>query len=624
MFGYIAVFGDQKNPCDRRHAAEIHHRLQTCSADWQCCVRTPGRFAVYVDDPTCDNTGILLHEDRGAILGQIYPAQVDKDCLTAAPLHSISREQSEAVVRSEGRSLIAGFWGHYVATLYNPVRSEGIVIRSPASSLPCFHTRIDTLHLFFSSPDDLVALKLTPLTVNWDSITAQMVGGDFLTRETAFNEITTLECGESVQCSAAGTVRRVYWDPHAYLRQRSPTTFPEASRAVRRVIKYSVNALSVPYKNVLINLSGGLDSSIVLSALSMSPDKPTLTAINYYSGGCGDERYYARLMAQHAQCRLVESPRNVGLDLRRFQDCNLTARPVLNFSAPDVESRNAALARDCGATAIFNGELGDNIFGRWPTPGVLVECFRHTGIQAQFLSVAMDYAMLTRQSVWRALRLTFRERQSVAQGHDFNTLKKLQQLYGIAEAQSLTLASTATEQHCSEMEARFLHPWLTHAREIAPGSYKLLFGLVAVTSPLFHSPFAGRRDPPLISPFLSQPAIEALLQIPGYLHCHQAQDRAVARAAFSDSLPVEILNRGLSKGGPDLWAKAVIDNNLAFIREFLTDGILAKRGLLDRHKLEIVLSPKIVKSSAMVGDIFAKLYIEAWLAKALPLALERR
>lgn len=624
VFNYILLFENRCDASDRHHATEIHHRLQTSSVSWRCCARAPGKYAVYVDTPSCGNAAILLQEDRGAILGQIYPAHIDGDYLAAEPVHSISREQSDAVVRSRGRTLISEFWGYYVAVIYDSDRSSGIVMRSPASSLPCFHYQIGTLHLFFSSPEDLVTLNIAPLTVNWDSIAAQMVGGDFLTSETGFNEITALDCGESIECNPIDIVKRVYWDPHDFLRRRTPRSFSEASRTVRCVIDYGVNTLSRAHKNVLVNLSGGLDSSIVLGALSRSPNKPTLTAVNYYSDGGGDERYYARLMARHAHCRLIESARNLNLDFRRFCDGNLTARPVLNFSAPDVDSRNAALARDCNASAIFDGELGDNIFGRWPTPGVLVECLRHTGIRPQLLSILIDYAILTRQSVWRAISLTVRERRAVEQGHEFNVLKKLQQRYGVTRAKSLTLASTAAERYCASMGDRFLHPWLRQARAIAPGSDKLLFGLVAVTSPLFHSPFSGRKDPPPISPFLAQPVIEVMLQIPGYLHCRQAQDRAVARAAFSDSLPAEIANRGLSKGGPDLWAKSVVDNNLAFIREFLLDGMLVKRGLLDRSKLEIVLSPKIVKSTAVVGDIFAKLYIEAWLAKALPCAVRRR
>src|SRR5882757_2863440 len=86
-----------------------------------------------------------------------------------------------------------------------------------------------------------------------------------------------------------------------------------------------------------------------------------------------------------------------------------------------------------------------------------------------------------------------------------------------------------------------------------------------------------------------------------------------SRAAFADALPTEILNRGLGKGGPDLWAKDVVESNLAFLRDFLLDGDLVRRGIVDRKKLETALSPRIVKSTAMVGDIFAKLYIEAWL-----------
>jgi asparagine synthase (glutamine-hydrolysing) len=80
-------------------------------------------------------------------------------------------------------------------------------------------------------------------------------------------------------------------------------------------------------------------------------------------------------------------------------------------------------------------------------------------------------------------------------------------------------------------------------------------------------------------------------------------------------LPSAILDRGQGKGGPDLWAKDVVENNVGFLQEFLLDGILVRRGLVDRRKLQAALSPRIVKSTSMVGDIFAKLYIEAWLRK---------
>jgi asparagine synthase (glutamine-hydrolysing) len=136
-----------------------------------------------------------------------------------------------------------------------------------------------------------------------------------------------------------------------------------------------------------------------------------------------------------------------------------------------------------------------------------------------------------------------------------------------------------------------------------------------VTSTAYHSPFSASDDPLQISPLISQPLVELALQTPSNLHFENGQDRAVARTAFSDVLPATILRRGLGKGGPNLWAKDVIEGNAEFLREFLLDGILVQRNLVDRNKVESALSPKIAKSTAIVGDIFAKVYIESWLRK---------
>jgi asparagine synthase (glutamine-hydrolysing) len=101
--------------------------------------------------------------------------------------------------------------------------------------------------------------------------------------------------------------------------------------------------------------------------------------------------------------------------------------------------------------------------------------------------------------------------------------------------------------------------------------------------------------------------------MPAHLHFKFGQDRAAARAAFADVLPPEILLRGLGKGGPGQWLREIIEHNIGFLREFLLDGILVRQRLIDRKKLETVMSPGIANSTVIAGDIFAKLYIETWL-----------
>jgi asparagine synthase (glutamine-hydrolysing) len=612
VFRYIIIIWNVNNASECDAVSDMRRRIRGIPINWRSALDRPGMYVACVDRESSSDAAVPIADNRGVILGTVFRSPEHGFSITPKPIRHLSRDQSEAILRSRGRSLIFDCWGYYVAALHYPETASAVVVRSPVSPLACFHVQRGTLNVLFSHLNDCIELKITPLSINWDSITAQVIGGDYLTNETAINEIDSLECGESIQCNPDGCSKHGYWDPRSFLAQKIPASFADAANTFRHATEYCVSALSSGHDSVLVKLSGGLDSSIVLGSLSRASHRPSITAVNYYSSGSGDERRFARSMARAADCRLVERLRNHNLDLHCFLDCNRTVRPVLNFSAPDVELRNNELARELNATAIFDGELGDNVFGSHPNLGVLVECFAQSTRRA-FFRVALDYSMLTRQSLWRTLALARREALSMSADPDFSANRVMQRALGADGARSATLASAEAEEYHAATADRFLHPWLKQSKRIAPGSHGLLFGLITVTSAIYHSPFSGPYDPTLVSPLVSQPLLESALRMPNYLHCHCAEDRAVARAAFADVLPTEILQRGLGKGGPTLWVKAVIESNTGFLREFLLDGILVRQRLLDRKKLETVLSPRIVKTTVVAGDIFAKLYIEAWL-----------
>jgi asparagine synthase (glutamine-hydrolysing) len=613
VFRYIIIAWNVNNASDCDAVSSIRRNIQNSPANWRCALNRPGMYVACIDHKFSADSAILVDDCRGVILGTVFRSPDPDYSTQPTPIDYLSSNCSDEILRSMGRSLISNYWGYYVAALHYPESISAVVLRSPVSPLACFHIEQGTLNFFFSRVDDCIDLKVAPLSINWDSITAQVIGGYHLTSETAIKEIDSLECGESMECKPNGCFRRAHWDPRSFLEKRAPVSFDQAVEAIRHGTEYCVAALASRHDRILVKLSGGLDSSIVLSSLSRASHKPSITAVNYHSGGSGDERRFARRMADKVNCRLIECPRNQQLDLRRFLDCNRTARPVLNFSAPDTEARNIALARELNATAIFDGELGDNIFGSHPSPGVLLECFQQCGLGREFLGFSMDYAMLTRQSLWRTLTLARREAASVSVGPDFSASREMQRVLGVDGARSAVLASPEALEHHRNLGDRFIHPWLKQSRRIAAGSHALLFGLLTATSSTYHSPFSGPHEPIRVSPLVSQPLLEIALRLPAHLHCKFAQDRAVARAAFAAVLPPEILQRGLGKGGPTLWMREVIENNIGFLREFLLDGILVRRRLIERTKLETVLSPRIAKSTVIAGDIFAKLYIESWL-----------
>lgn len=616
MFRYLIIAWNIEDAFDREAVCCMRRRIFQSASGWRSTIDQPGLYVACLDREFRSNSSILIDSCRGVILGAVFPSPGLCYSEEPTPVRRLTEGQAGEILRSVGRSLISDYWGHYVAVLHYPEKRTAVVLRGPVSPLACFHVKRGTVNVFFSHLNDCIDLRITSLSINWDSITAQVIGGHYLCKETAIEEIDDVECGESVHCNPCGCSKQAYWDPRSFLEERSQVSFGEAAQTVRRATEYCISALSSQHERILVNLSGGLDSSIVLSSLARASHKPSITAVNYYSGGSGDERRFARSMAGRVNCALRERPRNQRLDLRRFLDCNRTVRPVLNFSAPDVELRNVALASDLNATAIFDGELGDNLFGSNPDPGTLIECFRQNGLRRRFRCAVMDYAMLTRQSLWRTLALARREAKSASADADFSISTLMQGLFGKDHSKWALLASAEAKERHRGRANRFLHPWFKQSRRIAPGSYALLFGLITVTSTTYHSPFSSPQDPRRVSPLVSQPLIEVALSIPPHLNFNNAQNRAVARAAFADALPSEILQRGLGKGGPTLWLRGVIENNADFLREFLLDGILVRQRLIDRARLESALSPRIVKSAVIAGDIFAKLYIEVWLRAA--------
>ena len=613
MFRYLIALGDPNDREHRENLIALRRGMAAAVDRWRVVLDQSNCLAACVEDIYHQGFSVPLHQASGVILGLIFRSAKHPRGCGERPLLALTRDESIEIVRSAGRVLIEHYWGHYVALVRIGANGRFVVLRSPVSPLPCFQRRWNATNVFFSHVPDCLDLIPGGLSLNWDCLTAQVVGNDYLTSETGLREVTAVDCGSAVVCGDGAPRTSPYWDPRSFLEHRSIDEFPHAVEAVRSATDYCVAALSSVHERLLVKVSGGLDSSIVLDSLNRAAHAPTLHAVNYYSPGSGDERVYARCMAQNVSMPLMEIARNDAVDLRCFQHCNLTARPVLNFSAADSETQNIALARELGATALVDGELGDNVFGAYPGPGALLECGKGLPAARKRLSAALDYAALTRQSLWRTVRLSYCESRDVARNPDFVAAHDLRRRYGNDVASSMFLASVEAQAHGGQLGDRFVHPWLKDSRRLAPGSHPLIFGLIAVTSTAYHSPFSLPGDPPGISPLVGQPLVECSLRIPSHLHIHQGQDRAVARTAFARGLPDMIIQRGLGKGGPTQWIRDIVANNTAFFREFLGDGILVKRGLIDRQKLETLLTPGVARSAALTGDLIAKTYVEAWL-----------
>jgi asparagine synthase (glutamine-hydrolysing) len=117
----------------------------------------------------------------------------------------------------------------------------------------------------------------------------------------------------------------------------------------------------------------------------------------------------------------------------------------------------------------------------------------------------------------------------------------------------------------------------------------------------------------MIFPLMSQPVLEACLSIPSWHWSEGGRDRAVARAAFAGRLPPRVLRRS-NKGVLNSLLLPALERARTDMRALLCDGLLARRGLLDREKIASALSRPISEQPDIYGRILVLIDAELWVS----------
>lgn len=609
MTRFIALVWDDRDVDSVRYALSTRQRVMD-SYGWTTATDGAGlTIFVYQTVDAVLHKPVPLSGGAGIILGTLF----NRSAMTHSAQRklTIGEKQTADILRSRGRSLIESGWGSYILFLRRPLDHAVIVFRGPAGFLPCYYRALNRCTLLVSCTVDLRWLCGASFSINWDSIRAQAAAGDYLTRETGLTEVAELISGECLAIQDGRNTSELYWHP-ARLGAIPVRHFSEAVGILRLETRRCVRAWADLHETILLLLSGGLDSSIVLSCLRDRSAHTRVIAVNFFSDGPGDERRFARSMAEMTHTVLEEIPHNRNIDLHGCLQCALTPSPVLNFSAFDVEPVVQQLAHRRHATAIFTGETGDDLFGHAPAPEALSEILQASVPIRRFIAASMDYAELTRISVWRAMRLAIQYPRWLRRiGHW--SVYHHRRLFGLDHENHLISEDAA--QTYEGMISRFTHPWHQEADGLLHGKAMLIHSFVKATSSGCLSPFSATGEAVTMSPLVSQPLFEAALRIPADMHFSRAQNGAVAREAFGPALSAAVLDRGIAKGTPTVWVRRLLEGNAPFLRELLLDGMLMHQGILDRRKVEAVLSRDISRTRVGIADLIRQIYIEAWIRR---------
>lgn len=627
MHRYVTLIWQPENLPSGRAAASTASALLEAPDLWTVPYQSDGVLVIHQPPPHRSQHIHVLADKKGVIIGSLF--QRTDSISKSLPGTCLGTTETDRIVRSHGRHLVDNYWGSYLAVMRDPTSDSTSILRDPTGTLPCYYARISDLHLFFSDIEDLeqhVSISLSP---NWPHLAARLrvgVGTMPLSRICGLSELEDITGGELVTISKQGLQRKALWTPARFCVEDGLEDEHKATEALRRSVLDVVHSLASEHSEILLRLSGGLDSSIVAGCLAQHNNPPHITCLNFYTAnegeafptqisgyneenlakvrrvigsGSGDEREFARSVASRWGFRLVERERNSEyVDLRRLWKAPLAPRPspyVLSIDEDDAELEYAT-AR--GATACFTGLAGDTVF----------YCtFRAIG--------AIDYAYL------HPLKLRLLLRQvglaTALSGEPLARVFGKAIKYGLLRVSLPHAYDPLKQPHLlkddiatSVQDSQLSHPWLD-TPPLCPGKRNHVLG-VAASVPFYHYVYHRERIAKAIHPLASQPVVESCLRIPTYVLLADAVSRGLARRAFRDILPSGIARRSV-KGIPNVFYQRLVRKNVAFIKERLLEGLLVKQGLLDGRKVESYLREDQPFVTVPAYHILDYLACEAWL-----------
>lgn len=458
------------------------------------------------------------------------------------------------------KHILENYWGSYLIVQPEAQGPGNFTItRAPsaAGNLPCVYSIGNESGFLTSDISLAIRTNLYRKRIDWDFMVHRLKYPGIKTQRTGLADVAELLPGCSLSLRGSGASVGQAWSPWDFVaparRYRNPH---EAAAQIRSAVACAIRAWSAADRSILLELSGGLDSSIVAACLRDSHAR--VTCYNLVTPVPGvDERHYANLMARELGVELYAEP--LGLDKARldFAPPPDSVAPGMGPLQYAIDETMEAAAERHGATCFYSGGGGDSVFCYLRTAAPAADAFRAGGIGPAVTAIR-DLANLHQCTLWKASSLTFSKlrRPPKSPYHEDATF--------IAPH----VANVGPEEH----------PWFAAPANALPGDRERIFDLAG--NQLFQSQAARGSKRALRFPLLSQPVMEACLRAPSWMWISGGKNRAVARAAFADVLPPDVLNRQ-SKATYMSYLGVVYRRNKHQILDFMLSGRLASQGLLD-------------------------------------------
>ena len=477
-------------------------------------------------------------------------------------------------------------WGRYVALART--QDGWSLFRDPSGALDAFAWRGGGLTVFANDlPSWLEPTLPQDLDIDQRRLALMLAAPTGLVGGSALKGVLALSPGEM---ASRGAIRPV-WSP-AQVIDRGFRGEDEAAPILEKSVSLATSTLAAGPSKTLVEISGGLDSAIVAGSLPAADRADIAAWLNLYiDEPLADERCYAQAVAAQLGVDLTVIEKGEGrFRPRRSWAGRRALRPAVGAQDSVYDQLIGELAQALGAERLLSGQGGDTVFMQVAPPGLSRDLLIHRGMRGLLGPALVDLARWTRRSVWSQAREAFRPP-------------------GPARADAFRPMAFAGDAIQALTDGAWPHPWLGEAEALSSPKRFQVQGLALMQRLV--GPSLRARHVDCVFPLLAQPVVEASLRTVSVDLVRGGRDRGLARDVFADRIP-EAIRLRKTKGDGTGYFSRMIERSLPALRDLLLGGELAALDLLDRARLEAMLTPDYLVVEGLYPEFLDAAIIELW------------
>jgi asparagine synthase (glutamine-hydrolysing) len=510
----------------------------------------------------------------------------------------------------EGEAFVNRLRGMFAFALWDQTRKRLLLVRDRVGVKPLYYAQLGSRLLFASEPKALLACPEIDRTIDPVALDAYLSLLYVPPPLSIYQGIRQLPPGHILTWQEGEITIIPYWDAEpALIKNRS---FEEWGEEISPILFESIRMRLMSDVPLGVFLSGGIDSSTILSVLAEHSSKPVETFCVGFGpeGSAYEERPYARKVAEYFGANHHEMEVSINITQGLEEIARSFDEPFGNPTAL-LTSRLSQYTRQF-VTVALTGDGGDEMFGGYPRyQGMLwSEHLKHLPLRMReaalkFLS-GKEFSTARNYRRWLRELIADCDLPPALRYHRWNTY--------CSQVERDALLAPAIKDQLQQQRMETVAKWYAQPHQggvMDRARYADLHGFLPENVLRNSDRMSMVHSLEVRVPYTDHLLVEALAQVPARHHISHFATKRLLRHIAKDRLPAEPLRRKKLGFNPPLgiWLQK---DSLGLFQEYLHPDLVKKRGHLNPERVRQLIQEHQSHFRDHSLRLWSLIVIEAW------------